>query len=163
MQFVSASSKLGVAHLAVSPRSTPSSPTIKPLTGLLRSNASTGLSKDQIPLRALALEYRLSHVASLPGIIADALAGWKFLIHDCGYAPESIVLAGDSAGGKLTIRSSRVFQTLMVCFHCSSSGSSSRSLPAQRVSLWLRSAQRSRSLLSEHPAYIQLKASSHIP
>lgn len=70
-----------------------------PLTTLLRSNYNFE-AQGGIPLRALALEPRIRRAASLPGIIADAVAAWRYLVQDCGYSPDRIVLAGDFGGGK---------------------------------------------------------------
>jgi epsilon-lactone hydrolase len=53
-------------------------------------------------LPALALDYRLPPVATLPAPIEDALAAYRHLL-DEGHAPERIVVAGDSAGGHLAL------------------------------------------------------------
>jgi acetyl esterase/lipase len=52
--------------------------------------------------RTLALGYRLAPEAPFPAACEDVLAGYRFLI-DSGVAPSRIVLAGDSAGGGLTM------------------------------------------------------------
>ena len=53
-------------------------------------------------LRALSLDYRLAPEDPHPAAVDDALAGYRYLL-DQGIAPERIVVAGDSAGGGLTI------------------------------------------------------------
>lgn len=51
---------------------------------------------------ALSLEYRLAPEHRFPAQIDDALAGYRFLLQQ-GTDPRKIVVAGDSAGGGLTI------------------------------------------------------------
>ena len=54
-----------------------------------------------------ALEYRVSSAAPFPALnpfpacLLDALAGYRYLVHDVGFDPENIVISGDSAGGLL--------------------------------------------------------------
>ncbi|MEZ0073143.1 monoterpene epsilon-lactone hydrolase [Planotetraspora sp. GP83] len=50
----------------------------------------------------LALDYRQGPVHSLAESLADALDAYRCLL-DRGYAPKDILLAGDSAGGHLTL------------------------------------------------------------
>lgn len=50
----------------------------------------------------LSLDYRQGPVHSLAESLADALAAYECLL-DRGYAPRDILLAGDSAGGHLTL------------------------------------------------------------
>jgi acetyl esterase/lipase len=52
--------------------------------------------------RTLALNYRLAPEAPYPAAVDDALSGYKFLLSQ-GIKPSSIAIAGDSAGGGLTI------------------------------------------------------------
>jgi acetyl esterase/lipase len=52
--------------------------------------------------RTLALDYRLAPEHPFPAAVEDAIAGYRFLL-DSGLAPGSIAVAGDSAGGGLTI------------------------------------------------------------
>jgi len=53
-------------------------------------------------IRTLAIAYRLAPEAPYPAALEDALAAWRFL-RDQGYAPGSIAIGGDSAGGNLTL------------------------------------------------------------
>ncbi len=52
--------------------------------------------------RALAIEYRLAPEHQFPAAVDDALAAYKWLLGQ-GYKPGKIVIAGDSAGGGLTL------------------------------------------------------------
>jgi acetyl esterase/lipase len=52
--------------------------------------------------RVLALDYRLAPEHPFPAAVDDALAGYRYLLEK-GFAPEKIAIAGDSAGGGLTV------------------------------------------------------------
>jgi monoterpene epsilon-lactone hydrolase len=52
--------------------------------------------------RALAIEYRLAPEHQFPAAVDDALAAYKWLLAQ-RYKPGKIVIAGDSAGGGLTL------------------------------------------------------------
>jgi acetyl esterase/lipase len=52
--------------------------------------------------RALALEYRLAPEHKFPAAVEDSVAAYQWLIAQ-GYKPNKIVIAGDSAGGGLTL------------------------------------------------------------
>ncbi len=52
--------------------------------------------------RALSVEYRLAPEHKCPAAIEDAVKAYRFLLAQ-GVAPAEIVLAGDSAGGGLTV------------------------------------------------------------
>lgn len=56
----------------------------------------------QAGVRTLALGYRLAPEHPHPAALQDALSGYRFLLGR-GVAPERIALAGDSAGGGLTL------------------------------------------------------------
>jgi acetyl esterase/lipase len=59
--------------------------------------------------RVFAPEYRLSKHAPdepahpFPAALLDALAGYVYLTNTVGFAPENIVIVGDSAGGNLAL------------------------------------------------------------
>jgi acetyl esterase/lipase len=53
-------------------------------------------------LRALSLDYRLAPENPFPAAVDDSVAGYQYLLNQ-GIAPERIAVAGDSAGGGLTI------------------------------------------------------------
>lgn len=53
-------------------------------------------------LRALVLDYRLAPEHPCPAGIDDAIAAYRWLL-DGGLAPERVVIAGDSAGGGLSL------------------------------------------------------------
>jgi acetyl esterase/lipase len=52
--------------------------------------------------RALAIDYRLAPEHPFPAAVEDAIAAYRWLIAQ-GYKPGKIVIAGDSAGGGLTL------------------------------------------------------------
>jgi monoterpene epsilon-lactone hydrolase len=52
--------------------------------------------------RALVIAYRLAPEHPFPGALEDALAAWNWLV-DQGIPPEKLVIAGDSAGGGLSL------------------------------------------------------------
>jgi len=59
--------------------------------------------------RGLAVEYRLTtgppleHEHPFPAALMDVLAGYAYLVDHLGFAPEDIIIEGDSAGGNLAI------------------------------------------------------------
>ncbi|KAK0546501.1 hypothetical protein OC845_004579 [Tilletia horrida] len=57
--------------------------------------------------RGLNVEYRLSNETSWPGIVADAMAAYSYLVDTCKFVPENIFLMGDSAGGNLILALTR--------------------------------------------------------
>ena len=61
-----------------------------------------GLLANLAQARVFVLDYRLAPEAPFPAALDDAVAAYKALLDD-GERPEKIVIAGDSAGGGLTI------------------------------------------------------------
>ncbi len=57
---------------------------------------------DAAQARALILDYRLGPEHPFPAAVDDALAAYRGLLQE-GYAAQSLFIAGDSAGGGLTI------------------------------------------------------------
>ncbi|KAL0951651.1 hypothetical protein HGRIS_008331 [Hohenbuehelia grisea] len=53
--------------------------------------------------RVFALDYRLAPETRFPGPLHDAVSGYLRLVEDLHIPPENIVVAGDSAGGGLTL------------------------------------------------------------
>ena len=53
-------------------------------------------------LPAFAVDYRLAPEAAFPAAVDDTLAAYQWLIEQ-GFSPDKIVVAGDSAGGGLTL------------------------------------------------------------
>lgn len=49
-----------------------------------------------------SLNYRIAPESTYPAALEDAVEGWEFLLAK-GYRPENIIVAGDSAGGNLTL------------------------------------------------------------
>jgi len=54
--------------------------------------------------RALAVDYRLAPEHPFPAALEDCVTAYRWLLKT-GHAPEKIVIAGDSAGGNLTLTS----------------------------------------------------------
>jgi acetyl esterase/lipase len=52
--------------------------------------------------RVLGLDYRLAPEHPFPAAVDDAVAGYKYLLAQ-GIKPSKIAVAGDSAGGGLTV------------------------------------------------------------
>jgi acetyl esterase/lipase len=53
-------------------------------------------------MKALAVDYRLAPEHPFPAALDDCVAAYRWLLKQ-GYKPEQIVIAGDSAGGHLTL------------------------------------------------------------
>lgn len=54
-------------------------------------------------LPVFSIDYRLAPRYRFPTAADDVRAGWEWLPQACGVPPEAIVIAGDSAGGHLTV------------------------------------------------------------
>lgn len=74
------------------------------------SNIPRGLLQHTSIERAFSLEYRLSKgppetvpTNPFPAALLDAIAGYSYLVNEVCFAPEDIVLEGDSAGGNLAL------------------------------------------------------------
>lgn len=57
---------------------------------------------DQVKATTFVPDYRLAPEAPFPAAVDDALAAYRFLLEE-GYTPHRIAIAGDSAGGGLTL------------------------------------------------------------
>ena len=53
--------------------------------------------------RILAVDYRLAPEHPFPAAVDDAVTAWQWLIRDFGANPKDTAVAGDSAGGGLTL------------------------------------------------------------
>ena len=53
--------------------------------------------------RVFSLRYRLAPEAEFPAALDDAVAAYRWLLGENGVAPESLAVAGDSAGGGLAL------------------------------------------------------------
>ncbi|KAJ7768321.1 alpha/beta-hydrolase [Mycena metata] len=68
--------------------------------------------------RVFALEYRLASGPPFPAqnpfpaALVDVIAGYHYLIHKIGFAPQNIIVSGDSAGGILTYQLARYLATV---------------------------------------------------
>jgi monoterpene epsilon-lactone hydrolase len=54
-------------------------------------------------LPVFSLDYRLAPRHRFPSAADDVRSGWDWLTHDLGLAPEKTIVAGDSAGGHLSV------------------------------------------------------------
>jgi monoterpene epsilon-lactone hydrolase len=54
-------------------------------------------------LPVFSIDYRLAPRHRFPSAADDVRAGWDWLTHDRGLAPERTIVAGDSAGGHLSV------------------------------------------------------------
>lgn len=75
--------------------------------GYVIGSARTGASladglAGRAGLRAISIDYRLAPEAPHPAAVEDGLAAYRGLL-DAGVEPDRLVLAGDSAGGGLTM------------------------------------------------------------
>ena len=66
-----------------------------------RASLADGLA-GRARLRAISIDYRLAPEAPYPAAVDDGLAAYRGLL-DAGVEPDRLVLAGDSAGGGLTM------------------------------------------------------------
>ncbi len=53
--------------------------------------------------RVLILDYRLAPEHPFPAALEDSISAYEWLINSKGYNPKNLIIAGDSAGGGLTI------------------------------------------------------------
>merc|ERR1712093_486433 len=75
------------------------------------SDSTSGIAKTLLEktaaTRVLSVDYRLAHIAPFPAALIDALTGYAYLVDTCGIPSSRIVIAGDSAGGNLTLALTR--------------------------------------------------------
>jgi acetyl esterase/lipase len=64
--------------------------------------AMTAAIAEAVSIRVLSLDYRLAPEHPFPAAVEDAVSAYYGLL-DMGIAPEHIIVAGDSAGGGLTL------------------------------------------------------------
>jgi Esterase/lipase len=62
---------------------------------------TTKLAKTNL-CKVFCFDYRLAPEHTFPAALEDALSAWKYIL-SCGYLPQNIILAGDSAGGNLSL------------------------------------------------------------
>lgn len=64
--------------------------------------------------RVFSANYRksLDDATAFPASLLDSLAGWQFLVHELGFAPRNITLAGESAGGNAVLALTRYLDEL---------------------------------------------------
>ena len=53
--------------------------------------------------RVLMLDYRLAPEHPFPAALEDSISAYEWLINSKGYNPKNLIIAGDSAGGGLTL------------------------------------------------------------
>lgn len=58
---------------------------------------------EKLEVRGMLVHYRLAPEYPFPAGLEDAVAAYRYLLEEQGVAPEDIILAGDSAGGGLTL------------------------------------------------------------
>lgn len=54
-------------------------------------------------IRTLAIDYRVAPEHPFPAALDDCLAAYRWLLKEAGVPPRQLVIAGDSAGGNLTL------------------------------------------------------------
>ncbi|PIL24059.1 hypothetical protein GSI_13810 [Ganoderma sinense ZZ0214-1] len=65
--------------------------------------------------RVLSVDYRLAAATPdppknpFPAALLDCVAAYQYLVQEMGFAPENIIIAGDSAGGNLALATTRYF------------------------------------------------------
>lgn len=85
----------------------PSDPTNKAVGKTLKECQKITSDATVLPQRALSLEYRLAGKTSFPGILLDVLAGYLYLLEECGFEAKNVIVMGDSAGALLALALAR--------------------------------------------------------
>jgi len=85
----------------------PSDATNKAVYEVLQACQKSSSSCSVLPQRAFSLEYRLVQTTSFPGVLLDALAGYYYLLSECGFQAKNVIVMGDSAGGLLSLALAR--------------------------------------------------------
>ena len=70
------------------------------LVGVSHNSCPEGARVD---IFAIALDYRLAPETRFPGPLHDAVSAYLRMVDDLHIPPENIIIAGDSAGGGLSL------------------------------------------------------------
>lgn len=60
-------------------------------------------SEESLGASVLTIDYRVAPEHPFPAALEDTIAAYQWLLEECGYRGEDIIVAGDSAGGGLSL------------------------------------------------------------